>query len=216
VRTRVKICGITRLQDARAATDAGADAIGMIFFPSSPRAVDLAVAATIARAVPALVDTVGVFVDPERADVEAVLERVELSLLQFHGNETAEQCKCFGLPYIKAARMHAATDPNAIAAAHPDARALLLDAYQQDRVGGTGTSFDWVRAAVCKSSPVILAGGLAAANVADALRQSGAYAVDVSSGVESRPGIKSAERIHEFVAAVASFNSKENNAGGLV
>ncbi|HAF74199.1 MAG TPA: N-(5'-phosphoribosyl)anthranilate isomerase, partial [Gammaproteobacteria bacterium] len=162
MRTRVKICGLSRAEDAAVAIACGADALGLIFFPPSPRAVDLNQAASLAASVPALVDLVGVFVDPTEAEVAAVLDRVPLTLLQFHGDETREQCEAYGTPYIKAVRMRDEVQLETLGDQHPNARAFLLDTYHPKAVGGTGAAFDWTRARIELSAPVILAGGLEA------------------------------------------------------
>ncbi len=216
MRTRVKICGLTRAEDAAVAIACGADALGLIFFPSSPRAVDLDQAASLASAVPALVDLVGVFVDPSEIEVSEVLNRVPLTLLQFHGNETPEQCETYGLPYIKAVRMRDGVDLESLGDQHPNAQAFLLDTYHPGAVGGTGAAFDWTRARIALSAPVIVAGGLAAHNVGEALTQSGAWAVDVSTGVESELGKKSAVKIVEFCRAVRAWDTEgaDSTAGG--
>ena len=208
MRTRVKICGLTRAEDAAVAVACGADALGLIFFPQSTRAVDVDQAASLAASVPALVDLVGVFVDPNETEVSAVLDRVPITLLQFHGNETREQCETYGVPYMKAVRMRDGVDLEALSDQHPNARAFLLDTYHPESVGGTGAAFDWTRARIALNAPVILAGGLAADNVGEALTQSGAWAVDVSTGVESEPGKKSAVKIVEFCRAVRAWDTQ--------
>ena len=208
MRTRVKICGLSRAEDAAVAIACGADALGLIFFPPSPRAVDLNQAASLAASVPALVDLVGVFVDPTEAEVAAVLDRVPLTLLQFHGDETREQCEAYGTPYIKAVRMRDEVQLETLADQHPNARAFLLDTYHPKAVGGTGAAFDWTRARIELSAPVILAGGLEAHNVGEALTQSGAWAVDVSTGVESEPGRKCAVKMLEFCKAVRAWDTQ--------
>lgn len=208
MRTRVKICGLTRAEDAAVAIACGADALGLIFFPPSPRAVDLNQAASLAASIPALVNLVGVFVDPSETEVAEVLDRVPLTLLQFHGNETREQCETYGMPYIKAVRMRDGVELKTLSDQHPNARAFLLDTYHPKAVGGTGAAFDWTRARIALNAPVILAGGLAADNVGEALTQSGAWAVDVSTGVESEPGRKSAVKIVEFCRAVRAWDTR--------
>ena len=216
MRTRVKICGLTRENDAAVAIASGADALGLIFFPQSRRAVALEQAASLADSVPALVDLVGVFVDPSETEVSYVLDRVPLTILQFHGEETREHCERFGMPYIKAVRMRDEVNLDIVCDQHPGASAFLLDTYQPETVGGTGATFDWERARVSLPAPVILAGGLDAGNVGDALAQSGAWAVDVSTGVELEPGIKSPEKIVEFCQAVRAWDlhGAGSTAGG--
>ena len=202
MRTRIKICGITRVEDAATAASLGADAVGLIFYDPSPRVVNIRQAARIADSLPALVHVVGVFVDPSEKEIDAVLSEVKLTALQFHGNESAEFCNGFGIPYIKALRMSDDADPENYARSYPQALALLLDTYESERYGGTGSAFSWERAKQCQSSPVIIAGGIDGSNVSAALSESGAYAVDVSSGVETSPGQKNAEKIQSFICAV--------------
>lgn len=201
-RTRVKICGITRVEDGLAAARAGADAIGLVFAPQSPRRVSLDQAVAIARALPPFVTTVALFVDAEDALVQAVLEGLRPDLLQFHGDEAAEYCAGFGVPYIKAVRVRPGLDLLQFDAAYATARGLLLDAYHPQRHGGTGERFDWDLIPGGLSKPVILAGGLTADNVAAAVRRVRPWAVDVSSGVEARPGIKDAAAIGRFIQEV--------------
>ncbi|MGM0412898.1 MAG: phosphoribosylanthranilate isomerase [Pseudomonadota bacterium] len=202
MRVRTKICGLTTADDAAAAVAAGADAIGLVFHDPSPRAVDPEAAAAIVAALPPFVTVVGLFVDPEPAAVEAVLQRVPLDRLQFHGDEPAALCTAFGRPYIKAVRMRADTDPAAVMAAHPAASGFLLDAWRPDRAGGTGEAFDWDRVPSRRPRPLILAGGLAPDNVAAAVARVAPWAVDVSSGVESLPGRKDPARMQAFINEV--------------
>jgi phosphoribosylanthranilate isomerase len=201
-RTRTKICGITRIEDAIAAASAGADAIGLVFYAPSPRAVTAEQAQAIAAALPPFVTTVGLFVNADAAAVEAVLEQVPLDLLQFHGDEPADYCRGFARPYIKAVRMAEGVDLNVIAAEYDDARGLLLDSYQQGLPGGTGHAFDWARIPAGLAKPVILAGGLNPQNVTEAVLQVRPYAVDVSSGVELEKGIKDADKIIALMRGV--------------
>ena len=208
MRTRIKICGITRAEDAAVAVAAGADALGLIFFPQSRRAVDLAQAMAVAKEAPPMVDLVGVFVDPSEAEITRVLESIPLTALQFHGSEPAAECDRSGLPYIKAIRMREGIDTDRLAVAYPNAGAFLLDTYHADAVGGTGIAFDWHRAKLELPVPVILAGGLDAHNVADALDQSGAWAVDVSTGVEVEPGRKCHEKMKAFCEAVCVWDTQ--------
>ncbi len=203
-RTRVKICGITRVEDGLAAADLGADAIGLVFYPPSPRAVDIGRAHDIASAMPPFVTVVALFVSPSPADVEAVLRAVPTDLLQFHGNERPEDCVRFGRPYIKAVPMRHDAELTRSAREHSSARALLLDTYKEGTPGGTGESFDWSMIRDHTGKPIVLAGGLTTENVARAIRQVRPYAVDVSGGVEASKGVKDAGKIAAFIREVNS------------
>ena len=198
---RVKICGITRPEDAIAAAAAGADAIGLVFYAASPRHVTPEKADAIIRALPPFVTTVGLFVNAESDYIQDVINSVPLDLLQFHGQETAAECARYHKPYIKAIAMREGDDPGIIEADFHEAKGILLDTYHETRAGGTGESFDWTRVPRNMKLPIILAGGLHPGNVADAVRQVRPYAVDVSSGVESAKGIKDASKIAAFIAA---------------
>jgi len=200
-RTRVKICGITREQDLRSAVDLGADALGFVFYPPSPRYLTAERAAPLVRQVPPFVTTVGLFVNAEAAIVRRVLDSVPLQLLQFHGDEDGAYCRQFGRPYIKAARMRPGLDLVEYAASFPDACGLLLDAYAEG-YGGAGQVFDWRLIPDKLSLPVVLSGGLEAANIEAAIRAVRPWAVDVSSGVESDKGIKDAAKIAAFITGV--------------
>jgi len=197
--TRIKICGVTRPEDARAAARYGADAVGVVFYPPSPRAVDAEAACAVCAALPPFVTSVGLFLDAEAADVRAVLERVPLDLLQFHGREDAGFCRSFGRPYIKTVGMAGAGDLEAAAAAYPDARGLLVDSHAPGAAGGTGATFAWERLPRERGFSLILAGGLTSANVADAVARVRPEALDVSTGVETAPGVKDGNRIREFI-----------------
>ncbi|MBW8371545.1 MAG: phosphoribosylanthranilate isomerase [Thiobacillus sp.] len=197
---RVKICGITRLQDLHAACKAGADALGFVFYEKSPRHLTIAAAAALVRELPPFVQTVGLFVDAEPAFIESVLQAVPLDLLQFHGDETPADCARFGRPYIKAVRVNRDTDLLKYAADFDTARGLLLDAYVPGVPGGTGECFDWSLIPSNLPKPVILSGGLTPDNVADAVQQVRPWAVDVSSGVEVTKGIKDAQKVAQFIA----------------
>ena len=204
MRPRIKICGLTRLGDVRAAVDAGADAIGLVFYPRSPRHVDLALAAELARAVPPFVTIVGLFVNADPAQVRQTLAAVPIHLLQFHGDEDEAYCRQFDRPYVKAARVKPGMDLVQYAGAFPSAQAILLDAFV-DGYGGGGKVFDWSLVPKALKTPIILSGGLDAGNVADAIVRVRPAAVDVSSGVElndGAKGIKDAAKIRAFVAAV--------------
>ncbi len=202
MRTRVKICGITRVEDALAAAAAGADAIGLVFDPHSPRCVRLEQAEAIARALPPFVTVVGLVVNAAPALIEEVLNRVPLDLLQFHGTETPEQCRRYHRAYLKAIAMKPDVDLIATQARYADAAGLVLDSYSPVAAGGTGQAFDWTRVPGNLTKPVILAGGLTPANVAAAIAAVHPYAVDVSSGVELSKGIKDAGKISAFLEAV--------------
>ncbi len=201
MRTRVKICGITRIEDALAAARAGADAIGLVFEPKSPRYVKPDQALSILRALPPFVTVVGLFVNAAPDTVETILGRVPLDLLQFHGNETPEQCRRYHRPYIKAIHMQPDVNLHEHAQRYADAEGLLLDTAA-DVAGGSGQTFDWNLVPADLGKPVILAGGLTPENVADAVRQVCPFAVDVSSGVEQSKGIKDAGKITAFIEAV--------------
>jgi phosphoribosylanthranilate isomerase len=202
MRTRVKICGITRSEDALAAARAGADAIGLVFYPSSPRCVRLEQAQAICRDLPPFVSVVALFVNAERAEIDNVLAAVPVDLLQFHGAESAQDCSGFSRPYIKAIGMQPGIDPLAVMAEHPDASGFLLDAWQPDIHGGGGVAFDWRQAPQQCARPLVLAGGLTADTVPAAIGQLRPFAVDVSSGVEERKGIKSEAKIQAFMRGV--------------
>lgn len=203
MRTRIKICGLTRREDLLAAIHAGADALGLVFYPPSPRHIDLALAADLAAAVPPFVTTVGLFVNAEPVLVRETLAAVPIHLLQFHGDEDEAYCRQFNRPYIKAARVTPEVDLVQYVARFPSAQAILLDAFV-DGFGGGGKVFDWSLIPENLGKPVVLSGGLDAGNVADAIRRVRPVAVDVSSGVEAAKGIKDVGKIHAFVSAVRS------------
>jgi phosphoribosylanthranilate isomerase len=204
VRTRIKICGITRAEDALAAALAGADAIGLVFYNPSPRAVTTAQARAIIRDLPPFVTTVGLFVDASAAEVNQVLEQVPLDLLQFHGNEPPEFCAGFGRPYLKAIRMRPGLDVAAEADRFGSASGILLDTYSDRQAGGSGETFDWNQVPAHLGKAMVLAGGLTISNVADAVRQLRPFAVDVSSGVEREKGIKDPDKINAFIQQVTN------------
>jgi phosphoribosylanthranilate isomerase len=201
-RTRIKICGIREAEHARAAADAGADAIGLVFARQSPRYLAPESAAPIAAGLPPFVMAVGLFVNPAESEVRGILERVALDLLQFHGDETPEFCERFGRPYIRVVRMEAGTDLVEYAHRFSRARALILDAHVPGQAGGTGKTFDWGDIPRDLPIPLILSGGLTAANVGRAVREVRPWAVDVSSGVEARRGVKDPRKIVEFIRSV--------------
>mgnify|MGYP001765910574 CR=1 FL=1 len=200
-RTRIKICGITRKQDLDCAVQAGADAIGFVFYPPSPRYLSPEEAAALSIAAPPFVTRVGLFVNAEPTFVKAVLGQVSIDLLQFHGEENAAYCEQFDRPYIKVARMRPGIDLLEFANTFPTARGLLLDAWVE-AYGGAGQSFDWSLIPEGLPLPVVLSGGLHAGNVVEAVVKTRPWAVDVSSGVELSKGIKDAEKIAAFIAAV--------------
>ncbi len=199
---RSKICGITRIEDALAAVEAGADAIGLVFYGKSPRAVSIEQAAAILQALPPFVTSVGLFVDMPRDELQQLLQRLPLDLLQFHGDESPADCEGHGRPYIKALRVRPGEDVAAAMAPYAGARGILLDTFVEGVPGGTGASFDWSLVPENAAKPIILAGGLDAGNVATAIRQVRPHAVDVSGGVEASKGIKDAGKIRAFVRAV--------------
>ena len=205
-RTRVKICGLTRAEDIDAAVAAGADALGFVLWPGSKRAVDLEHLAELSARVPAFVTRVGLFVDQSPAFIAACAPH--LDLLQFHGDESPTFCAAAPRPWIKALRMRDGIDLHAAAADYAGARGLLLDAYKPGVPGGTGETFDWSRIPASLAAPVILAGGLTAANVAEAIAAVRPFAVDVSGGVEQAPGIKQAELIGDFLRGVMAADDR--------
>ncbi len=202
LRVRVKICGITSVQDALTAVKHGADAIGLVFYAPSSRNVSIAQAQEIARQIPAFVSVVGLFVNAEASFVNKVISQVKINLLQFHGDETPEACSQFSLPFIKAIRVKADTNLIQCAIDFSAAKALLLDTYTEGLMGGTGHVFDWDLIPKQMAKPVILAGGLTADNVAQAIQKVQPYAVDVSGGVEMSKGIKDTDKIAAFMQQV--------------
>ena len=202
MRTRIKICGITRVEDACVAVELGADAIGLVFYAPSPRNVGLDQARSIIATVPPFVTIVGLFVDPAAEQVESVLRTCSIDLLQFHGDEPAGFCGGFGRPYIKAVRVKAGDDLVQCLSPYQAARGWLLDAYHDQLYGGTGKSFDWKLIPSDLARPIILSGGLTPDNVGAAVRQVRPWAVDVSSGVEAEKGVKDAAKIAAFIAGV--------------
>ena len=199
---KIKICGLRSPEHARVAALVGVDAVGLVFHPGSSRCVDMEGAREICRVLPPFVTTVGLFVDASAAVIEAVLERVPLQMLQFHGDESESDCERWGRPYLKALRMRPGLDVAAALEAHPGAAGILLDSYQPGVPGGTGSSFDWARIPRTSNRALVLAGGLNAENVGEAISRVTPWAVDVSGGVESRPGVKDPVAIERFVRAV--------------
>lgn len=199
---RLKICGITRPEDGLLAANLGADALGLVFYPQSPRYVEKQQACDVIAVLPPFVSVVGLFMDAEPEFVGRVLESVSLDMLQFHGDETPEYCAGFGRRYIKAVPMMDNNNVAAYTERFTTAAGFLLDAVRPGEAGGTGRSFDWSRIPERLTKPVILAGGLNPANIGEAIRRSRCYAVDVSSGVESAKGIKDPEKMRALVEAI--------------
>jgi len=199
MRTRVKMCGFTRVEDAVCAAHLGVDAIGLVFYPPSPRHIDLATAAKIANALPAFVSVVALFVNATPDSINQVLSRVRVDCLQFHGEEQADACRIYNKPYIKALRMQTGTNLTKLETEYHDACGLLLDAYHPDMQGGTGSGFDWNLIPENCRLPIILAGGLTADNARLAVQTVRPYALDVSSSVEQEKGIKDAAKMAAFI-----------------
>ncbi len=212
LRTRIKFCGITRVEDAYAAADAGADAVGLVFHAPSVRNVGLRQAQAVVAALPPFVSVVGVFVDPDDDELNRVLDSVRLDVVQFHGDESPARCRRCPLPFVKAIRMREGISLPAEARRFAGSAALLLDTYVPNVTGGTGESFAWDRVPKTLGVPIILAGGLTADNVGDALAAVAPFAVDVSSGVERRGGIKDAVKMRRFMAAVQTSDARRNTA----
>lgn len=211
-RTRVKICGITRVEDALTAVRLGADSLGFVFYEKSPRAIKIHQAWAIFETLPPFITRTGLFVNPTVDEVQEAIRVLKLDLLQFHGNESAEFCDQFDRPYIKAYPMQAETDLTALASEYASSQGLLLDTYKKDVPGGTGEVFNWDWVTPEKTAqlhlPIILAGGLTVHNVAEAIDRVKPWAVDVSGGVELQPGKKSAAKITEFIQQV---NARHEN-----
>jgi phosphoribosylanthranilate isomerase len=206
LRTRVKICGITRPQDAQIAAALGVDAIGLVFYDKSPRAVSIDEAQAILQVLPPFVTTVGLFVNAEPAFVRDIVAQVPLDVLQFHGEESPEYCSNFTRPYIKALRMRPGVDVSAYAQAHERAQALLLDTYVQGIKGGTGLVFDWQEVPSHLEKTMIIAGGLTPENVKQVITTLHPYAIDLSGGVESAKGIKDADKMAALMRGVVNVN----------
>ena len=210
LRTRVKICGITRADDALEVVKLGADAIGLVFYANSPRNVTITQAIDITKKIPAFVTIVGLFVNAKADFVKEVIAKVGLNLLQFHGDETPEECVQYSMPYIKAIRVKPDTNLVQYAQDFAEAKGLLLDAYTEGVFGGTGHQFDWNLIPKTLTKPIILAGGLNADNVLAAIKQAKPFAVDVSGGVEFAKGIKDAQKIEAFMQQVKIADSVSN------
>lgn len=208
MKTRVKICGITNVQDALDAVNAGADALGLNFYPRSPRFVSIAQAQQIVAAIPPFVSVVGLFVNASAAEIEAVISQMRIDILQFHGDETATECERTKLPYLKAIRVKDDTNLLQCEVEFSTAKALLLDAYSETAFGGTGHQFNWKLIPHNMTKPIILAGGLTPENVADAVKQVRPFAVDVSGGVERSKGVKDVAKMVAFVRAVDESRSQ--------
>ena len=202
---RVKICGLRQADDAVFAARAGADAIGLVFYPPSPRAVDIATASVIARALPPFVPCVGLFVDATAAEIDQILSKVPLSVLQFHGEESAQFCEQFQLPWIKAVRMRPNINLHEQRQCNSRAQGLLLDAYKAGVPGGTGDQFDWQRIPADIAKDVVLAGGIHVDNVQMAIQQVNPWAIDVSGGVESHKGVKDRAKIAAFMGQAKPY-----------
>jgi phosphoribosylanthranilate isomerase len=198
---QVKICGITLIDDALVAVDAGADALGLIFYEGSPRGIDVEQAREIVSAVPPYTTVTALFVNPERSLVERVLKAVPISQIQFHGNESAQFCQGFGRPYVKSIAVSTDDEMRQVMREHSASRAFLFDTLVPGKHGGTGKTFDWTKIPTKNVGHRVLAGGLNAENVAEAIRIGGPDAVDVSSGVESTAGVKDHDLVRRFIAA---------------
>lgn len=206
-RTRVKICGITCPEDGVMAAELGADAIGLVFCPPSPRFVNMKTAQRIVAALPPFIMVVGLFMNAKPAMVRAVLASVRIDLLQFHGDEEPDTCAVFGRPYLKAVPMGADVDVRDYERRFAAASGLVLDSHGSQKMGGTGQRFDWARIPTERQKPLILAGGLHPSNVVEAIQQVRPYAVDVSSGVESAKGVKDATLMRAFLRGVYNGES---------
>jgi phosphoribosylanthranilate isomerase len=202
MRTRIKICGFTSVEDAIFASRMGIDAIGLVFYPPSPRNVQLTQASEIVQALPAFTSVVALFVDEHESRIREVLKAVPIDVIQFHGDEKPEACRIYNKPYIKAVRMQQDIDIANCAVAYHDAAGLLLDAYHPNVKGGTGNKFDWSVIPQQCTFPLILAGGLDADNAKQAVQSVKPYALDVSTGVEVQKGIKDAAKMAAFVEQV--------------
>ena len=206
MRTRVKICGFTSVEEAVYAAHLGVDAIGLVFYAPSSRNVEIEQAIKIVAALPAFTSVVALFVDEQEARIREVLAQVDIDCLQFHGDESSEACRIYGKRYIKAVSMRKGTDIAALAEQYHDASGLLLDAYHADEKGGTGSQFDWALIPSSCTLPIILAGGLEAANAIQAIQMVKPYALDVSSGVEVKKGIKDSLKMAAFIKQVNEGN----------
>ncbi len=202
MRTRVKICGFTQAKEAVAAAEFGVDAIGLVFYPPSPRHVSIEKAKEIVYALPAFVSVVALFVDADKAQIETVLNQVSIDCIQFHGDESPADCVLYDKPYMKAIRMKQGLDVLAVAAQYHHASAILLDAYHPGIKGGSGSQFDWDLIPINSPLPIVLAGGLNVDNAKMAVQSVRPYALDVSSGVESEKGIKDVAKMAAFIQQI--------------
>jgi phosphoribosylanthranilate isomerase len=202
LRTRVKICGITRVEDGIEAARLGVDALGFVFYAKSPRNIDIESAQTIIKALPGFVSSVALFLNPQKSLVEQVIKHTNIDLLQFHGTEPAEFCELFGKPYIKALGINGIDDIGALIDSYPSARSVLLDSHGAGKAGGTGEVFDWLSIPENYRDKIVLAGGLTPDNVAQAIKQIRPYGVDLSSGVELAPGLKDEELMTRLMQEV--------------
>lgn len=205
--TRIKICGITRPQDALTATHLGADALGLVFFNGSKRCITIEQARNITAVIPPFISVVGLFVNENADSIQQILTHIPIEILQFHGDESPEFCRQFHRPYLKAIRVRSHEDIIHATQHYPDARGILLDAHIEGTYGGTGQPFDWSLLPTQWDNNWILAGGLNPHNITQALITTGATAVDVSSGVESAAGIKNTEKIESFINAIRQANA---------
>jgi len=205
MKIHIKICGITRAEDATAATQFGANALGLVFYPPSPRAISIPQAQAIANVTPPFVQLVGLFVNETAPKIEQILKEIPLNLLQFHGEETPDFCQQFNRPYIKALHLKENSDLNQQIISYRTARGILLDTFNPNLKGGTGETFDWKRIPQNLAKPLILAGGLNPDNIKQAILQVKPSAVDVSGGVEESKGIKSFSKMRAFIQEIQSI-----------
>jgi len=208
MKIRVKICGITTIEDAQNVCDSGVDALGLVFYEKSPRNVSIETAKSICANIPPFITSVGLFLDASKEFVNSVLASVPLDLLQFHGSETPEYCTSFNRPYIKVVGMKSISNEEEFANyanQYKDAKGFLIDSHATGKAGGTGKTFDWDSVPQSFKKPIILAGGLNPDNIADALNQASVYGVDLSSGVERKPGIKDKQKISKLMTAIQNI-----------
>lgn len=214
MKTRVKICGITSIEDAQTVCDSGVDALGLVFYEKSPRNVSIKTAKSICANTPPFVTTVGLFLDASKQFVDSVLASVPLDLLQFHGSESPEYCASFNRPYIKVVGMKSINSDDefkAYADQFNDAKGFLVDSHATGKAGGTGQTFDWSDVPQSYDKPIILAGGLNPDNIADAISQVSVYGVDLSSGVESQAGVKDKQKVTQLMNEIHRIECSRNN-----